>query len=125
MEIGSGTVPGISTQSPQGSVVTNSYVERTVTVYAIHEPEVDTLTTLNGLVNLFLVIGTLALSLPIGLSLNGLFSAPLPNTGQAIAVLWWIGVIAAGVCGLITVGAFWRRSSVWRKIKEQSQARAR
>lgn len=116
-------IPGIGTELPQGSIVTNSYVERTVTVYAVHEPEVETLSILNGLSNLFLSLGCLFLSLPIGAWLNEQFSDPKPEARSAIRVLFWLGLGVAVLFFLLTIGTFFKRGSVWKKIKTQSRNR--
>ena len=109
----------------EGSIVANAYVKRSVVVYAIHEPEAESLSMLTSLSTLFFSLGCLAMSLPVGVWLNNLFSTVVTEDAhKAINLIFNIGLGVSIIFFTLAVLVTYKRSNAWKKIKSQSTLRA-
>lgn len=125
MSIGGITTHGnISTDALSGSVVTNSYVAMTQTVYAVPEHIADSMSLLNGLATMFFSIAALMTSIPIGIGINYIFTEDMTKPQlKAIMLAFVCASMISILLFIIAVVCTCKRRGVWNRVKLASQVR--
>jgi hypothetical protein len=107
-----------------GSVVRSSYVERHLTVYGIHEYEAESLSNLSTVAMLSFSLGSLFLSVPIGIYISWAFAEHLSVkagfTTEVVAPAFLFATVAFYALGAVFLH---QRRGLWERIKDQSMAR--
>jgi ABC-type sugar transport system permease subunit len=107
-----------------GSVVRSSYVERHLTVYGIHEYEAESLSNLSTVATLAFSLGSLFLSVPIGIYISWAFadhlSARAGFTTELVAPAFLVATVIFYFFGAVFL---YQRRGLWDRIKDQSVAR--
>ncbi len=114
-------VVSVTPNPPEGATVKSVYVTRKVTVYGIQEQEIDSLSTLNTSMNVYLTLALTVLFFGLSPIVNAAFSDKLNDSGRL--ALYYV----TPLCALISLGFFfmcWHasatRASTWKRIKDQS-----
>jgi hypothetical protein len=109
-------------EGQHGATVSAFYVEREVKVFALHEYEVDNLSSLNADSSTFFSLGSILITLGLSIKINAIFYADLTPEGHvaeayAFPILLFVGVVFV----LVGVRAVYKRASILSKIKNQSR----
>lgn len=105
-----------------GSTVENLYVQRTVTVLAVHEHEVDDLSFMNTLAIVCFSFFSGLLAFAAGAWANAAFAETLTPKGAAMMeVVVPVCVVLALCFGAGGIVSLCRRGSTLTKIREQSK----
>ena len=114
--------PGYNRETVTGASVTPVYTKRSITMYALTETEVTTISSINTRSTTDFSIGTFLLGLGVSVYTNAIFYSQLNSAGEVAK-----GYVAPLVC---IVGAYFlisgaagnrKRSRLWAKLKSESK----
>jgi hypothetical protein len=106
-----------------GATVRTLYVEREVTVFAVHEFEYKSLSNMSLFATFAFAIAGASLAYGMGIFTNAIFAEKLTPAGEmATKIAAPVLIIFAVICAVAGGFAVWRRSELWGTIKKQSSA---
>lgn len=107
----------------RGAMLQTAYATRSIVVYAIHEGEIDSISSMNTLSMFFLSIGSFFLAASLSVYVNASFATgELPPTAKiACNIIAPCGIAIAVISFGIAGWAIYRRGSTWKRIKRESK----
>ncbi|MCX5518444.1 hypothetical protein OSH10_08350 [Kaistia defluvii] len=115
----------LSVQPQSGLVVENLYMTRTMTVYGMHEGEVEMMTHLNTQATVFFSVASGCVSIGAGIWVSAAFSSELSPEGKVL--LWGGGpalIVLSAVFVALGIWSMRSRGSMLEKIRRQSRVSA-
>jgi hypothetical protein len=116
--------PGLfTTYQRSGSAVELLYSQRSMTVYALPEHELESAAMVNTLGTAFFSLGTRTLFFLLGIVVNKLFTeAPTAENAAMLTVIKWAAAIFTFFFYVAGCWATLRRRSIVNQIKRESKA---